>query len=287
MSTRTTAKDAREATDRATAMPLRKNDTDRPSELLTGRFEWLLPRIALSRRGWCGGTDPVQLLGTGGSRPMGSCCKYLAGEITSAYSRYLKSSHKVQKYYKAIFLGLVDVATINAYIDTRAEFLMLIQAQKLELINYDYAERPHQLDDRFIVSRILSADHAPLENPDFQDINRQLKRRHRQCKSVPTSSTASASVVRQSSFVQAVACPTKQGRDIQNREAGICPGKRKQHHQSLEEGNKESVENSAGDTADDNAYYNAGDDTEGDTAENADDNAENNDEDEAQDDTKV
>ncbi|KAE8958506.1 hypothetical protein PR001_g31031, partial [Phytophthora rubi] len=103
----------------------------------------------------------------------------------------LQQQTKCKKYYKAIFWGLVDVAVVNAYIvfreaqkkrgaklATHAEFLTQLQAQMLELSEEDFAE----VDMSDAVPRSLPSDHVPRENPDYQIIHGQRKRRQRQCK---------------------------------------------------------------------------------------------------------
>lgn len=65
----------------------------------------------------------------------------------------LQQQTKCKKYYKAVFLGLVDIAIVNAYVvyrdvqkargakqDTHAQFLMQLQAQMLDVTEDDFAE---------------------------------------------------------------------------------------------------------------------------------------------------
>ncbi|POM58673.1 Hypothetical protein PHPALM_36648 [Phytophthora palmivora] len=102
---------------------------------------------------------------------------------------------KCKKYYKAVFMGLVDVAIVNAYIvnrevqkrrsaklDTHAEFLTRLQAQMLELTEADFEERQPVSDTSLAIPTTLPTEHVPRESPDFQLINGQRKRRQRQCK---------------------------------------------------------------------------------------------------------
>ncbi|POM72257.1 Hypothetical protein PHPALM_11057 [Phytophthora palmivora] len=94
----------------------------------------------------------------------------------------LQQQTKCKKYYKTIFLGLVDVAVVNAYIVfrearkkrgakpvTHAEFLTQLQAQMLELTEEDFAE-------------VAPFGSCASRNPDYHIVNGQRKRRQRQCK---------------------------------------------------------------------------------------------------------
>ncbi|ETM33394.1 hypothetical protein L914_19371, partial [Phytophthora nicotianae] len=121
---------------------------------------------------------PVQLLGTGGSRRMESCFRWRPGGVHAEvpcpsmmrdYHRWmggvdvhnqlrlqrysLQQQTKCKKYYKVVFLGLVDIAIVNAYVvfrdvqkqreakpQTHAEFLMHLQAQMLEVTEEDFAQ---------------------------------------------------------------------------------------------------------------------------------------------------
>ncbi|POM62452.1 hypothetical protein PHPALM_28397 [Phytophthora palmivora] len=89
------------------------------------------------------------------------------------------------KYYKAIFMGLVDVAIVNAYIVFRegrkrmdlkpasyAEFMLELHAQLLQLKKEDFVE----------LHPPLQKDHEPVECPGWQFVNGVRKRRQRQCK---------------------------------------------------------------------------------------------------------
>ncbi|ETN05271.1 hypothetical protein PPTG_14044 [Phytophthora nicotianae INRA-310] len=189
---------------------------------------------------------PVLLFGTGGSRAMESCYRWKSGGRRSEipcpsmmrdYHRWmggvdvhdqlrlqrysLQQQTKCKKYYKAIFLGLVDVAIVNAYIVyreaqksrngkplTHAEFLTQLQAQMLDLTEEDFAEvrwiqhvlirhvynvftynmftcvytAPATVRGSGEILSALPADHVPREKPDYQEINGQRKRRQRQCK---------------------------------------------------------------------------------------------------------
>ncbi|KAG2882222.1 hypothetical protein PC129_g18098 [Phytophthora cactorum] len=104
----------------------------------------------------------------------------------AAYSLQLQTTCK--KYYRAVFLGLVDMAVVNAYIVyreartkrransiTHAEFLTQLQAQILELTEEDFAQS--QADAENVLARTLPAEHAPRENPDYQIVNGHRKRR--------------------------------------------------------------------------------------------------------------
>ncbi|KAG3101787.1 hypothetical protein PI124_g13559 [Phytophthora idaei] len=65
----------------------------------------------------------------------------------------LQQQTKCKKYYRAVFLGLIDMAVVNAYIVyrearkkrganpmTHAEYLTQLQAQMLELTEEDFAQ---------------------------------------------------------------------------------------------------------------------------------------------------
>ncbi|POM74596.1 Hypothetical protein PHPALM_8426 [Phytophthora palmivora] len=169
----------------------------------------------------------------------------------------LQQQTKCKKYYKAIFLGLVDVAIVNAYVvyreiqkkrgarqNTHAEFLMQLQAQMLELTASDFAQP--QVDDSIAVANTLPSDHVPRPSPDFPFVNGQKKHRQRQCK-VCLNRERRVGERRATMFHYPGCSPSDKartylcnkwnngqdrprprcGRDIQNREAGGGVGKRK------------------------------------------------------------
>ncbi|ETN09747.1 hypothetical protein PPTG_22826 [Phytophthora nicotianae INRA-310] len=284
---------------------------------------------------------PVLLLGTGGSRAMESCYRWKSGGVRSEipcpsmmrdYHRWmgvvdvhdqlrlqrysLQQQTKCKKYDKAIFLGLVDVAIVNAYIVyreaqksrngkslTHAEFLTQLQAQMLDLTEEDFAERQPQVGGSGEILSALPADHVPRENPDYQEINGQRKRRQRQCK-VCSNRKRSIGERRATKYYCPGCSPSEKtrtylcnkvwphwknntltchqiwhhqwkngaerprprcGRDIQNREAGAGLGKRKRRRRA------------GGEAADEEDTAEGEDDAEGEgSAEGEDNNEEEN-----------
>ncbi|KAI9988716.1 hypothetical protein PInf_022174 [Phytophthora infestans] len=163
--------------------------------------------------------------------------------------------------------------TLNAYIiyrqcqkkrgarqDSHAEFLMQLQAQMLELTEDDFDQ---QVDEVDVVARALPAEHVPRENPDFQIINGQRKRRQRQVKSVGESkvwayvknNTLTCHQIWHLQWNNDKDRPRPRcGRDIQNREAGIGAGTRKRRRRVQGgEDEHDAAEGSTNDTAEDDA----------------------------------
>ncbi|KAG3132998.1 hypothetical protein C6341_g22729 [Phytophthora cactorum] len=101
-----------------------------------------------------------------------------------------------KKYYKSTFLGLVDVAIVNAYIIFReaqkrnadtpishAEFLIQLHAEMFDLSEKDFAEHPTpQTTAVGEEPPPLPHGHEPQECPEYQVVNGVRKRRQRQCK---------------------------------------------------------------------------------------------------------
>eukprot|EP00644_Phytophthora_capsici_P003438 jgi/Phyca11/116695/e_gw1.31.165.1 len=103
-----------------------------------------------------------------------------------------------KKYYKSIFLGLVDVAIVNAYIVFReaqkrsenvpvvshAEFLVQLHAEMLDLSEQDFAEHVSYTCSTAVGEELppLPRGHEPQECPEYQIVNGVRKRRQRQCK---------------------------------------------------------------------------------------------------------
>eukprot|EP00644_Phytophthora_capsici_P003017 jgi/Phyca11/102831/e_gw1.7.965.1 len=230
----------------------------------------------------------------------------------------LQQQTKCKKYFKAIFLGLVDVAIVNAYIVyreaqknrgarqfTHAEFLTQLQAQMLDLTKEDFDQRQPQVDGVNLVTRSMPAEHVPRENPDYQIVNGQRKRRQRQCK-VCFNRKRSVGERRATKYYCPGCSPSEKartylcnkvwphvknntltchqiwrlqwnngkdrprlrcGRDIQNREAGTSAGKRKRKR-SLQGGGN-SAEDDEDDNAVDVAENTAEDDSDGSAEEAA------------------
>ncbi|KAG2828728.1 hypothetical protein PC129_g12081 [Phytophthora cactorum] len=121
----------------------------------------------------------------------------------------------------------------------------------------DLFQRQPEPDEGTVVPRSLSAEHVPRENPDYQIVNGQRKRRQRrqrQCK-VCSSRKRNVGEHRATKYYCPGCSPSGKhvwphtsGRDIQNCEAGGGTGKRKRHRRSL---NGEDVDESAENTADD------------------------------------
>ncbi|KAG2847099.1 hypothetical protein PC111_g897 [Phytophthora cactorum] len=142
----------------------------------------------------------------------------------------------------------------------------------LDMKKDDFTQRPPPDDEGESIPRSLPADHVLRENPDYQIVNGQRKRRQRQCKVCSNESAASESVELPSTIAQDVVFRTKQericiwhfqwnnganrprprcGRNIQRREAGSGAGKRKRHPRSLSGQNNDNAaeEEAAEDTA--------------------------------------
>uniref|UniRef100_H3HA93 PiggyBac transposable element-derived protein domain-containing protein n=1 Tax=Phytophthora ramorum TaxID=164328 RepID=H3HA93_PHYRM len=106
---------------------------------------------------------PVHLLCTGGSKVLQSCAmmrdyqRWMGGVDIHDQLRLQRYSLQMavvfRKYYKTIFLGLVDMAIMNAYIVYReaqkqrgeppadhAKFLRVLQGQMLELTPADFTD---------------------------------------------------------------------------------------------------------------------------------------------------
>ncbi|KAG2823410.1 hypothetical protein PC111_g10241 [Phytophthora cactorum] len=179
----------------------------------------------------------------------------------------LQQQTKYKKYYKALFLGLVNIANVNAYIvyreaqrkregkaDIHAEFLMQLQAEMLDMKKDGFAQRPPPDDEGESIPRSLSADHVPRENLDYQIVNDNASAVNGNARSARTESAASESVRLPSTIAQDVVFRTKQericiwhfqwnngtnrprprcGRNIQRHKASSGAGKRKRHRRSL------------------------------------------------------
>ncbi|KAE9006415.1 hypothetical protein PF005_g9626 [Phytophthora fragariae] len=101
-----------------------------------------------------------------------------------------------KKYYRSNFLGLVDVAVVNAYIGFReahksssdkpashAGFLTELHVQLLDLTDHDFADHPPpQVTSDGDVLPPLPCGHEPQECQEYQVVNGVRKRRQRQCK---------------------------------------------------------------------------------------------------------
>ncbi|KAE8980658.1 hypothetical protein PR001_g24222 [Phytophthora rubi] len=165
---------------------------------------------------------PVHLLCSGGSKVLQSCERRLRGgrkvvvpcpAMMRDYQRWmegvdihdqlrlqrysLQMAVVFRKYYKTIFLGLVDMAIVNAYIVYReaqkqrgeppadhAKFLRVLQAQMLELTPADFTDAmmspgPPAQGERM---RALPAEHKLTEFPDWQYVGVIRKRPQHQCK---------------------------------------------------------------------------------------------------------
>ncbi|KAG3039950.1 hypothetical protein PC119_g1715 [Phytophthora cactorum] len=141
----------------------------------------------------------------------------------------------------------------------------------LDMKKDDFTQRPPPDDEGESIPRSLPADHVLRENPDYQIVNGQRKRRQRQCKVCSNESAASESVELPSTIAQDVVFRTKQGKFFaalvlkvkpansmcrtylcnKRREAGSGAGKRKRHPRSLSGQNNDNAaeEEAAEDTA--------------------------------------
>ncbi|KAG2942070.1 hypothetical protein PC115_g1604 [Phytophthora cactorum] len=126
----------------------------------------------------------------------------------------------------------------------------------LDMKKDDFTQRPPPDDEGESIPRSLPADHVLRENPDYQIVNGQRKRRQRQCKVCSNESAASESVELPSTIAQDVVFRTKQGKFfaalvLKRREAGSGAGKRKRHPRSLSGQNNDNAaeEEAAEDTA--------------------------------------
>ncbi|KAG3145833.1 hypothetical protein PI126_g13582 [Phytophthora idaei] len=156
----------------------------------------------------------------------------------------------------------------------------------LELTEEDFAQRQPQADADNVLARTLPAEHVPRENPDYQIVNGQRKRRQRQCKVCSnrkrsvgkrqatkyycpgcsssdkaryiTNAIASFMSDEANSISRTYLCNKDRrrpgcGRDIQSREAGIGAGKRKRHRRQQNGGYVESADDNDEDTAENKA----------------------------------
>ncbi|KAG3081094.1 hypothetical protein PC121_g6578 [Phytophthora cactorum] len=80
----------------------------------------------------------------------------------------------------------------------------------LDMKKDDFTQRPPPDDEGESIPRSLPADHVLRENPDYQIVNGQRKRRQRQCKVCSNESAASESVELPSTIAQDVVFRTKQ-----------------------------------------------------------------------------
>lgn len=106
----------------------------------------------------------------------------------------LQLSAKLQKNYKGLFLGLVVMAMVNAFVVLReavkragkrqsdpSKFLSTLQAQLLALTSDDFALGNATSPPRELFLPV-SSDHQLLESPDYQTLGDTKRRRSRQCK---------------------------------------------------------------------------------------------------------
>ncbi|KAG3193920.1 hypothetical protein PC128_g9795 [Phytophthora cactorum] len=89
---------------------------------------------------------------------------------------------------------------------------MQLKAEMLDMKKDDFTQRPPPDDEGESIPRSLPADHVLRENPDYQIVNGQRKRRQRQCKVCSNESAASESVELPSTIAQDVVFRTKQGK---------------------------------------------------------------------------
>ncbi|POM58186.1 Hypothetical protein PHPALM_37205 [Phytophthora palmivora] len=201
-----------------------EKNRDRPKSIPHGTT-----RIAVAKN--CPGmTDlvwwdrkPVQFLATGSSRTIETCqrrtrasrgvrqdipCpsiirdyhRWMGGVDSHDQLRLQRYSLQMQtwlkNYYKAIFMGLVDIAIVNAYIVfreaqkasterpiTHAEFLLELHTEMLGLRERDFAESPdpEETADGEVLPP-LPPGHQSDECPEYQVVHGVRKRRQRQCK---------------------------------------------------------------------------------------------------------
>ncbi|KAG3234859.1 hypothetical protein PI124_g20097 [Phytophthora idaei] len=161
-----------------------------------------------------------------------------------------------KKYYKSIFLGLVDVAIVNAYIIFReaqkrnadtpishAEFLIQLHAEMLDLSEKDFAE--HLTPQTTAVSEELPPlphGHEPQECPEYQVVNGVRKRRQRQCKVCSVLKRRVEERRATKYYCAPCSKSDKARRGFQSREAGEteAAGKRKRRRQSGDEVEEEN-----------------------------------------------
>ncbi|POM59080.1 Hypothetical protein PHPALM_36187 [Phytophthora palmivora] len=147
----------------------------------------------------------------------------------------LQQQTTCKKYYKAVFMGLVNVAIVNAYIvyrETHAEFLTRLQVQMLELTEADFEERQPVSDTPLAIPTTLPTEHVPRESPDFKLINGQHERRQRQC-NVCSNRKRHVGERRATKYYCPRCSPSDKARMYlcnKHREAGCSAGKRKRRH---------------------------------------------------------
>ncbi|ETN02644.1 hypothetical protein PPTG_16248 [Phytophthora nicotianae INRA-310] len=195
---------------------------DRPKGVPHGTVQVAVAKICPQMTGlvWWD-RKPVQFLGTGLSRALETCqrrtrgskgkrqavpCpstvrdyhRWMGGVDIHDQLRLLRYSLQLQtwckKYYKTIFMGLIDVAIVNAYIvfreaqkrfDARpishAEFLLKLHANMLDLDERSFTDQapPTDIDSEAFAPMV---GHEAQESPDYQIVNGVRKRRQRQCK---------------------------------------------------------------------------------------------------------
>ena len=114
----------------------------------------------------------------------------------------LQLALRFKKYYKSLFLGLVDTALVNAFIVyrikktqneekcTRDKFLSVLQNQLLSITDEEFEMGTYsqfQEDDSVEQSPEQSSEHVLQESPEFQEVKLRdgttsKKRRQRACK---------------------------------------------------------------------------------------------------------
>ncbi|ETP44007.1 hypothetical protein F442_09368 [Phytophthora nicotianae P10297] len=111
--------------------------------------------------------------------------------------RYLlQLSVRFKKYYKTIFLGLVDMAIVNAFIVYRegkrlqgdaaadhAEFLQELQAQLLQVTSSDFVEEIIPAEAVGETTSTIATTHKLVEFPEWTQIREGVRKRpQHQCK---------------------------------------------------------------------------------------------------------
>ncbi|KAG3043761.1 hypothetical protein PC121_g22343 [Phytophthora cactorum] len=178
----------------------------------------------------------VHMLSSGGSRKLVPINRRIRGEMQTLqapelvryYHRYMggvdvhdqlrmqrysvQLSYKTRKYYKTLFLGLVDMALVNAFIvfrhnkkvngelppkhyaffETLMEQLMAVDAETFETIERATCAEDHTAasparsttsrQDGQCTNAQIDEGHTLAENPDTADIVQGEKKRQRTCK---------------------------------------------------------------------------------------------------------
>ncbi|KAG2912125.1 hypothetical protein PC129_g4403 [Phytophthora cactorum] len=136
----------------------------------------------------------------------------------------LQQQTKCKKYYRAVFLELVDMEVVNAYIAyrearkkkgansiTHAEFLKHLQAQMLELTEEDYAQRLPQADAENVLARTLLQNTCHMRTLTTKLSTGSESAASANAKFAPTESEAWVNVKLQSTIAQDTVHPTKHG----------------------------------------------------------------------------